>query len=95
MSKAKVIGITNPDEDEIVINDASHVAVLLHRKAIFNSTEVCNAIQICGCSGPGMSAAEIDDEMEGPPEWVDAQGARRLAALLIKAAEDAENGKKR
>lgn len=87
---SKLIGTFWPDDTELIFNDAPCAAVVVHERMGFNDATVFGVIQICGCEDKAMPASAVLDEAEDGPTYLDASGARRLAALLLKAADHAE-----
>lgn len=94
--KAVLIGMFEPDGGDCTIFSLSgppsdHLgAVVVHKTMGFNSEHVTGAIEITSAEDRHFKLADILDADGGAPTFMNATGARKLAELLLKAAEVSE-----
>jgi hypothetical protein len=94
--KAVLIGMFEPDGDDCTIFSFSgppcdHLgAVVVHGLQGFNSEYVKGVIEITSAEDRHFKLADILEEDGGAPTSMNAAGARKLAELLLKAAEVSE-----
>jgi hypothetical protein len=94
--KAVLIGMFEPDGEDCTIFSFSgppsdHLgAVVVHKTMGFNSEYVTGVIEITSAEDRHFKLADILKADEGAPTSMNATGARKLAELLLKAAEVSE-----